>query len=65
MHVYEKYAVLFNGDLSLLNFADEEVTEVKWFSFDKYISNRKDYPDNWCNSITSDLYKKALEVLGL
>ena len=65
MHVYERYAVLFNGDTTSLNFADEEITEARWFSFDEYISNKKDHTDNWCNSITDDLYKKALEVLGL
>ena len=65
MHVYERYAVLYNGDPSLLNFADEEVIEARWFSFNEYQKNKKEHPENWCNSITDDLYKKALEVLGL
>lgn len=65
MHVYKMYAILFQSELSSLNFTDGEVTEARWFTFDKYQKDRAINPDNWCNSMTPELYAKALEVLDV
>lgn len=65
MHVYKMYAVLFQGELSSLNFTDGEVVEAKWFTFDEYQKDRTSNTDNWCNNITSELHAKALEMLGV
>ncbi len=52
MHIYEMYAVLFNDDLSKLNFTDGEVVEIKWLTFDDYLSDKNLNPDKGCNSIS-------------
>ena len=65
MHIYEMYAILFQGELSSLNFIDSEVVEAKWFTFDEYQKDRTNNSDNWCNNMTSELYAKALEVLDV
>lgn len=65
MHIYKMYAILFDGDLSDLNFADGEVAEAKWFSFEDYEKEKNKNPDQWCNSIKLDQYKKAIAVLRI
>lgn len=65
MHMYESYSVLFDEDLSKLNFSDSEVSEAKWLSFAQYKNSRKKTPNNWCNGITPEQYQKALEILNI
>ena len=65
MHFYKMYAILFNDDLSKLHFTDGEVASVKWFSFDDYEKEKEKNPDQWCNSIKMDQYKKAIKVLNI
>lgn len=65
MHVYESYAVLFNGDQSRLNFSDSEVSEAQWFSFEEYQKSNKENKDLWCNSMKLEQYEKAVEVLRI
>lgn len=56
MHIYEMYEVLFDRELSDLNFMDGEITEVKWFSFDSYQESKTLHADNWCNSMNQEQY---------
>lgn len=65
MHAYKNYVILFKGDISKLNFADGEVAEAKWLSFDDYCREKNDNPGNWCNSMHADQYRKAVNVLGI
>lgn len=65
MHMYKMYAVLFQGELSSLNFTDGEIAEAKWFAFNEYQKDKADNPDNWCNSMSPELHVKALEVLDV
>lgn len=64
MHIYEMYAVLFDDDLSKLNFTDGEVVEVKWLTFDDCLSDKNLTPDKWCNSISEAQYAKAIAVMS-
>ncbi len=65
MHVYESYAILFNGDSSKFNFSDGEVSEAQWFRFEKYQQLRKENPGGWCNGMKPEQYQKASKTLGL
>lgn len=65
MHFYKMYAILFNDDLSKLHFTDGEVAGVKWFSFEDYEKEKEKNPDQWCNSMKIDQYKKAIEELNI
>ena len=65
MHVYESYALVFNQDLSIINFSDGEVSEARWLSFEDYQNLKNDNKDEWCNGISLDQYKKALLSFGL
>ena len=65
MHTYESYAVLFNGNAARLNFSDDEVSEAQWFSFEKYQKSKAENPDQWCNGMSLDQYKKACKILSL
>ena len=65
MHVYESYTTPFNKDLSKLHFSDGEVSDAKWLSFEDYQNSKNKNPDEWCNGISLDQYKKACEALGL
>ncbi len=65
MHIYESYAVLFNGDLSELNLSDGEISEAQWFCFEEYQKSKTENPNKWCNGMKPEQYKKACEVLDL
>lgn len=65
MHVYESYVALFNQNLSTLNFSDGEVSDARWLSFEDYQNSKNKNPDEWCNGISLDQYKKACTALGL
>ncbi|MBI5117170.1 NUDIX domain-containing protein [Candidatus Poribacteria bacterium] len=65
MHVYESYATLFNQDLSIINFSDGEVSDARWLSFEDYQNSKNKNPDEWCNGISLDQYKKVCAALGL
>jgi isopentenyldiphosphate isomerase len=65
MHLYESHVILFNGNLTELNFSDSEVSEAQWFSFEKYQKSKTENPDRWCNGMNLDQYKKALHGLLL
>ena len=64
-HVFQSYAVLFNEDLSKLNFSDGEIDEAKWISFQEYQRLKNDKPDDWCNGMNPDQYKNASTALAL
>jgi len=64
-HVFQSYAVLFNEDLSKLNFSDGEIDEAKWISFQEYQRLKNDKPDDWCNGMNPDQYKNACTALAL
>ena len=63
MHVYENYVALFNQDLSTLNFSDGEVSDARWLSFENYQNSKNKNPDEWCNGISLDQYKKLAQFL--
>lgn len=56
MHVYESYAVIFDGDLSILDFSDGEVGEARWVSFEEYQKSKEGNKDLWCNSMKLEQY---------
>ncbi|MBI4118863.1 MAG: NUDIX domain-containing protein [Parcubacteria group bacterium] len=65
MHVYESYAVLFNGDLSELNFSDGEVSEAQWLRFEEYQKLKEEKSEDWCNGVKPEQYRKALNILDI
>ena len=65
MHFYKSYAVLFEDDAQKLNFQDGEIIEVKFFTFNDYQKGRKDEPENWCNNINLENYKKIIKKLSI
>jgi len=65
MHVFEMYAVLFNEDLSILQFKDGEIDDATWFTFNDYQTRKTNNPEIWCNSMKLEQYKKVMEVLGI
>lgn len=64
-HVFESYAIFFDRDLSKLNFFDGEIDKTRWLSYQKYQKLRKEKPDDWCNGMNRDQYRKAREILNL
>jgi isopentenyldiphosphate isomerase len=65
MHIYQSYVVIFNGDLSDLNFLDSEVSGAQWLRFNEYQKLKTEDVDKWCNSINLSQYKKACKILSL
>mgnify|MGYP001603568592 FL=1 len=65
MHIYESYVTLFNENLSKLNFIDGEISEAKWLSFEDYQRSKIKNPQDWCNGINMDQYKKACGISAL
>ena len=65
MHVYKNFAILFNENLSTLDFNDGEVSEVMWFSFDEYQRQKEANLDQWCNNMKLNQYQKAKSVLNI
>ena len=64
MHVYESYVILFDGNVTELSFPDGEISEAQWFSFKKYQKSKAENPDQWCNGMSLDQYKKACKILS-
>ncbi len=65
MHIYEMHVVLFDNDLSKLNFTDGEVVETKWLTLDNYLSDKNLTPNKWCNNISEVQYTKAIAILEI
>jgi 8-oxo-dGTP pyrophosphatase MutT (NUDIX family) len=63
MHVYEKFAYLFDGGLKDLKFLDGETIDAKWYNYDVYVKSRDKNPDKWCNGLTDDRYLKIQQWL--
>lgn len=57
--------VRFNGQPSDLKFADGEVTEAKWMTFEAYVKDKEENPEHWCNGINAEKYDKIMFALSL
>ncbi len=63
MHVFERYAFLFEGGLKDLKFVDGETQNAKWYSYEAYLRSKEENPENWCNELTEENYLKITEWL--
>lgn len=64
MHVVSQYGLLFDKPLSSLSFADGEISSASWISFEEYNRQKQEQPDAWCNSMSTDDYQKAMEIIA-
>lgn len=60
---FAHFLTLFQGDMSRLHFPEQEITEVRWLSFEEYERTRSEQSDSWCNPCTPNNYAKILERL--
>lgn len=63
MHVFERYAFLFDGGIKDLKFLDSETIEAKWYAFDIYKKNMEKYPEKWCAPLSEENYLKITQWL--
>lgn len=55
---FKMYAYRFNGQSNDLHFVDGEVAEAKWMSMDKYWGEKETFPEQWCNSCSTEFQIK-------
>lgn len=61
-HFFKKYAVVFQGKESDIQFTDGEVTEVRWMTMDQYWKEKEEYPDHWCNRFLPQHQQRIMEL---
>ena len=62
-HFYESYIYVFERPLAELNFADGEITAVKWLDIPGYWKERKANDEKWCNGLNEGTQKKIEDFM--
>lgn len=61
-HIVVMYAFFWDGKIEDIDTKDGEIDEAKWMSFDEYILEKNTHPEQWCNNMSSELYKEILKL---
>jgi isopentenyldiphosphate isomerase len=63
-HIVHAYGLVFDEPVSSLKFIDGEVTSAEWLSFEAYEKRREQQPESWCNWLSPETHKLALEIIA-